>query len=1118
MAAGHLAMEHFYGFAESELEAFVSKINRKNLHTGKSLTKHLKTGWLDPKEMEKLKDWYEDLMFKYEKSRLGWKMEGNMPLPSVVGWDTFKTKYLAVFKMCVGVAFYELQNHELETNVLMIAKKAFFDSKAYKSMVKKNARRTRKKGPCLEPDTEFQVNKKFVTSVKETIGSVDEVAFEDEVTWVNPQRPVVRSTTAAATEKSMYQARNRNTRSSSLSNEEGYHEISGSHDKGFVVTEEEGNSDNWSDEWEDDAEYVQITAKASKTKANTRRKKKQNVSLRHGVSRARRKQRDRNVESAEEMCSTSLHHEVAIGGWQTAPLLTDSRWTLPDKVKVKGVGYLCIEIYSKENTVGYPAETFHHRLIADQDRPERLENYLEKSGYSLPSDMWFIPMTQEEFVYGMRRADLNYHCNVGVDFGRQLMKAARKYNIAVHECKGENTINEECVKYHPKIGRKGVPNDIFRKAMQHVRFNEEFLTRVLIESQSEGGSKYGSLQESERHNVVPTQCNDARNDLMYVSRDEEAKNRVVKALQTKKCEDRGTTQADFGVANHAFETQTEAASANFVNPRPKLIHNDSQEVKDLQAELGSIIDGLLVYLRMVLGIEQFNDLMRSSVFGRMFSDAVKCSILGIEAVTVALTHLCSIEEFNLLREDKNIKLRQKLNRHVDGPNDWRPGYDWTVIWSKMFEMDGQLYRLTVIAYSRKSVGDWMDKEYQAIDTVLDVLKRYKHEYNGNIPFEQFHISDDMCRYKVLPDRKLRLATDIRPDEEQAMSITWIEDERLELGSKALAQVGPEIRLPYLKVKEFVDSRDLFHSAFVDAIKKVHDKHHLTKRSVYEMFLAAIHCASPVLFRQCALTRWVNKPSHFFDRTNLVIDYSDWCRVRGLSPQAGPDLRFVPGRFPGNVDNRYLLRFEGLYDDTTKVIDKGYSAATREQEAEEFQKVAKEVCKLQGFVARANEEKDYERIIADMKLSDNNGGLRDVGHVKSLFFYPVGVMLGLVNTEVGLKGALHASINEKARYRKDLEELGITGTMYGDRLLDTVCKRLRLAKAQGEQSLCAGFRNEKRDDLVFKDMSIYRTLSDGVYCKQFGRDTYVRELLPIYREGNEPKYPRDYPYQYDFLNH
>ena len=87
--------------------------------------------------------------------------------------------------------------------------------------------------------------------------------------------------------------------------------------------------------------------------------------------------------------------------------------------------------------------------------------------------------------------------------------------------------------------------------------------------------------------------------------------------------------------------------------------------------------------------------MAKKLIPTMFPDDSRCMFVdsdGFESITLAL-----------MSKSMNLK------RHKDTLNDYRKGYNYTFALSQGIMIDDEYYRFTLIGYTRKWVGNYLDK-------------------------------------------------------------------------------------------------------------------------------------------------------------------------------------------------------------------------------------------------------------------------------------------------------------------------------------------------------------------------------------------------------------------------
>lgn len=251
---------------------------------------------------------------------------------------------------------------------------------------------------------------------------------------------------------------------------------------------------------------------------------------------------------------------------------------------------------------------------------------------------------------------------------------------------------------------------------------------------------------------------------------------------------RGAQAFHMGYGNQNFDSNTPAELVQSRATFPQMIHlwkNDNPSgipgiYKWLYESIGELGDVMQDFVDRdcaptderdlpVRDRTYFNDPARTAIAGCTFRNITGGRRLRFEAATISVTCLGPRRKF---------KKKHMLKRHQDGPNDQRDGYDLTVIYYLVFELDGIVYRLAVIFYSRSSVGDAMFRDREWMEPAMDMLNDYEHE----LPFSNYNditwdvLSDEKamtygtCTDEMLVRRTMSLAN---PDGYWSISIDTI---------------------------------------------------------------------------------------------------------------------------------------------------------------------------------------------------------------------------------------------------------------------------------------------------------------------------------------------------------
>lgn len=128
---------------------------------------------------------------------------------------------------------------------------------------------------------------------------------------------------------------------------------------------------------------------------------------------------------------------------------------------------------------------------------------------------------------------------------------------------------------------------------------------------------------------------------------------------------------------------------------------------------------------------------------------------------------------------------------------------------------------------------------------------------------------------------------------------------------------------------------------------------------------------------------------------------------------------------------------------------------------------------------------------------------DEGHVKSLSFYPLGIMLGLITSESGQRGVFFARCNEDADYIHDFAENLDFGTLeVANKFIEAIQRMFQLERCGAEQICCAVFRKMKKWDVFFYGQRLYTFVrGEDDECvlmqKDFGSAVWTIAQSPLY---------------------
>ena len=321
--------------------------------------------------------------------------------------------------------------------------------------------------------------------------------------------------------------------------------------------------------------------------------------------------------------------------------------------------------------------------------------------------------------------------------------------------------------------------------------------------------------------------------------------------------DRGALHFNFGYGNRNFDNNLNPAMWHTCATFPEFINywedtkgNVDEEIRSLWLSIGSVADVLTDFMDLHCVVEggrgHFDDEARTEFAGVKFRNAIGASRSRYESATVAVTELGTVDK---------VDKKHTLKRHTDGPNDSRPGYDITCVFWCIVEVDGLVYRVTVILYSRRAAGNALDNEQQFMAPALTELLRYK-----DLP----HVLDFHAGVR-----------------EDAMDM---EEHTLVLGDPTVEQAS----MRFLRTRASPSPNGYF-SLFVYLINLLTDEYCLPYRRILELFYIAITSNSAPSF--CLIvSRWTNGRLELREGETLIEKYRAEFQTLGIEPRNAQCIR------------------------------------------------------------------------------------------------------------------------------------------------------------------------------------------------------------------------------------
>jgi hypothetical protein len=510
-------------------------------------------------------------------------------------------------------------------------------------------------------------------------------------------------------------------------------------------------------------------------------------------------------------------------------------------------------------------------------------------------------------------------------------------------------------------------------------------------------------------------------------------------------EERGTMHVNCGFGAQAYDHYVAAAERDTVLTQPEMINNN-EDCRPIYEAVGDVLDCLTdaadSYCQYQ-GQKPMYDGFRHERFGKKLADKCKARRSRFDAFTVALSVVGTEEEVAGSNAGEGGKdAEYKVKRHTDGPNDFARGYNYTGVWSAHVIIDGKIYRLVIIAYTRRSVGVLVAKELGYAGKVERALEKYDNEVLNGEKYKNF---------SLFPGN--------------SGGVVWYTSDATGMLDRAAMKSGEDddAGSTFQLHCAFVN-RNSFHSSFLHLFHELVHQYDLSRSSKVQLLY--------IICQQNSQSKF-----HFVCGTWLKSD-------RRYSPLV------VEGETMENLVTRYLKDCLGL--GCLSACGGDYPRctpfATRWPAGQQLETALE---RLDTFLVRANNETDPRSILDDMISSqEESRGLFNIGPFASIGFYPFAVMAGLVTTEVGKRNALFGRMTPEKNYVKTLSEMGCDTPAKQQSLLKAVSQRRLENLCHTENALCEVYRKNRQYDLFFHGQGLYNIVdrgSDGVVVlwKKFG---------------------------------
>ena len=421
---------------------------------------------------------------------------------------------------------------------------------------------------------------------------------------------------------------------------------------------------------------------------------------------------------------------------------------------------------------------------------------------------------------------------------------------------------------------------------------------------------------------------------------------------------------DCGFGNRAYNDGMEREYCNATTNTPVMI-NLTHEDREFQLyrAIGGVADTVTDFCDKYCFPEnrQFEDSDRDALFGSVFRRAMWAKTSRFEACTIGVTVIGYVtDEGGTVVEKEGI-----LQRHTDGPNDRKPGWEHTFVFWTIVQHNSVVYRVAFIFYSRRSCGYAKEMECKFLRPLMGEIKKYLER-------------DDVFEYETLT----------REEGEDVKDVVFND------GTSLACRLFKPAKNP-----------DGYGSALSSTINEISEVFGLSRRRGVELLYLALLSNSSSLF-VAVCRRWlpggvnpIQKDEkgnvmgvHFVRRFFLEL------KAMGLSPGKGKWPRF---------QYSHSIFYPGDY--------------SSHGEEEGLRRLEQSTNNLEHLLNRCNQ--DFTFHDAMEYLAKESTRIRGVTGVSALFFYMYGVQTGLLSSKLALRESTMAVSNTHSAQAAFLKKLG-----------------------------------------------------------------------------------------------
>ena len=458
-------------------------------------------------------------------------------------------------------------------------------------------------------------------------------------------------------------------------------------------------------------------------------------------------------------------------------------------------------------------------------------------------------------------------------------------------------------------------------------------------------------------------------------------------------QNRGSLLWDGGFGNRCYDSDIPPSELDNLPNSPvmqKTGVTSDEEDKFLYEAVGDLADKCHIFMDDFCSENKkhYGDDKRTFRFGKKLRDKMRALLSKFEAFTIAVSVLGDLED--LLKGDFD-GVMFKVLRHFDGQNCWRVTYDGSVVFYILFVdkggrygFPGRVYRVAIIWYSRSKCGRAMDLEPMMV-SALSVLE----DYEFSIEWEYSSVNSNII---------------------------------FEKGFEEVFKLGRQdsVGMTLYKMKPAANCM-AYHSLLIWTINRLKKEYNLPWHRVAELFYIALRSASSAAYCRILsqfLLQGPAKESMELDAQGTMKGPHFLCLFSEEAFRLDPVLG--PLAHPWNRHQNSNVR-DG------RVVGSARSEADW---------LAGQMQQLDSVIDAANQGQKLPDVYKKLTMMDR------IGDNCCMYFYNVGVHIGLLHTKQALQQSMNAQVGKHSAWHKWLVNNGCQAK-------DVTTTTRRLAKLREE---------------------------------------------------------------------